>query len=126
MTSKDDLKEMVSKDDLKDMKEDLMKELTSFLSLNSQEEDKENKRIDGQSNMENIVKHLENKRIETQFNIESIVTQLENERIESPTPNHSLLQDSHHHGFNLGPRNYFIPKIDMRKFNVNDPMTWIF
>jgi hypothetical protein len=54
MARKDDLKEMARKDDLKEMAskkikymEDLMKELTSLLILNSppQEEDKENKRI---------------------------------------------------------------------------------
>jgi hypothetical protein len=27
--------------------------------------------------------------------------------------------------FNSRPRNYFITKIDMRKFDGNDPMTWI-
>jgi hypothetical protein len=77
------------------MKGDLMKEIKSLLILNSppQEEDKENKRIESQSHMENILTHLENKRIESQ------------------TLDHSSLQDPHHCGFNLGPRNYFIPKM---------------
>jgi hypothetical protein len=28
--------------------------------------------------------------------------------------------------FNAAPRNYFIPKINMRKFDGKDPITWIF
>ena len=38
----------------------------------------------------------------------------------------SLLQDPDFHGFNLAPRNYFIPKINMRMFDANYPLTWIF
>ena len=39
----------------------------------------------------------------------------------------SKVDDSQqHHGFNSGPRNYFIPKIYMRKFDGKDPIMWIF
>ena len=42
--------------------------------------------------------------------------------MESSKVNDSL----QHHGFNSGQRNYFIPKIDMRKLDGKDPITWIF
>ena len=32
----------------------------------------------------------------------------------------------HHHGFKSGPCNYFILKIDISKFDGNDPITQIF
>ena len=32
----------------------------------------------------------------------------------------------HIFGFNLAETNYFIPKIDMSKFDGNYPLTWIF
>ena len=38
----------------------------------------------------------------------------------------SLLQDLHFHGFNSTPRNYFVPKINMRMFDANYPLTMIF
>ena len=45
-----------------------------------------------------------------------------NQKLESLKCDDSL----HHHGFNSGTRNYFIPKIDLRKFDGNDPITGIF
>ena len=48
--------------------------------------------------------------------------QLESRKLESSKVDDSL----QHHGFNSGPRNYFIPKIDRRKFDDKDPITWIF
>ena len=39
---------------------------------------------------------------------------------------HSSLHIPHHHGFNLESRNYYFIKIDMKKFDGNDPITWIF
>jgi hypothetical protein len=59
------------------MREDLMKEIRSLLTLNCppQEEDKERNMVESQSHMEKISTHLENKRIESQ------------------TPDHSSLQD---------------------------------
>ena len=39
----------------------------------------------------------------------------------------SKVDDSpQHHGFTSGPRNYFIPNIDMKNFDGKDPITWIF
>ena len=54
--------------------------------------------------------------------MEKIEKQLESRNLESSKVDDSL----QHHGFNLGPRNHFIPKIDMRKFDGKDPITWIF
>jgi hypothetical protein len=51
---------------------------------------------------------------------------MENINIESQNHDYSSLQDPHHQGFNSTPRNYLIPKIDMRKFDGKDPITWIF
>ena len=51
---------------------------------------------------------------------------LEKVMFESLTYDISLLQDTHVHGFNPAPRNYFIPKINMRMCDANDPLTWIF
>ena len=47
---------------------------------------------------------------------------MENKRFEM----HKFDDSPHHHGFNSGPRNYSTPKIVMRNFDGNDPITWIF
>ena len=73
-----------------------------------------------QENYEN----KENNGVETQSHVGSVLSQLESTNTESQ--NHSSLQDPHHRGFNVAPRNYFIPKIDMRKFDGKDHITWIF
>ena len=57
-----------------------------------------------------------------QSRLEKIEKQLESKKLESSQVDDSL----QHHGFNSGPRNYFIPKIGMRKFDGKDPITWIF
>ena len=51
-----------------------------------------------------------------------------NWRIRDLSSRHSIIHHSiiYIMGFNFGPRNYFIPKIDMRKFDNKDPITWIF
>ena len=54
--------------------------------------------------------------------MENIEKQLKSRNLESSNINDSL----QHHRFNLGPRNYFIPKIDMQKFDKKDPITWLF
>jgi hypothetical protein len=66
----------------------------------------------------------ENNGVETQSHMGSILSQLESTNTEFQ--NYSSLQDPHHQGFKSAPRNYFIPKIDMRKFDGKDPITWIF
>ena len=72
--------------------------------LSTQEEDKEEKYDLFQSCMEKIEKTLESRKLDL-----------------------SKVDDSlQHHGFNSSPRNYFIPKIDMRKFYDKDPITCIF
>ena len=72
--------------------------------VSSQEEDKEKKDDLFQSRLEKIEKKLESRKLES-----------------------SKVDDSlQNHGFNSGPRNYFIPKIDMRKFYDKGPITWIF
>ena len=72
--------------------------------LSTQEEDKEEKDDVFQSRLEKFEKQLESKK-------------LESSKVDDP------LQ---HHGFNSGPRKYFIHIIDMAKFDVKGPMTWIF
>ena len=54
--------------------------------------------------------------------LEKMKKQLQSRKFE-PSKDDDSLQ---HHGFNSGPRNYFIPKIDLRKFDGKDPVTWIF
>ena len=105
MASKEDLKGMARKEYLKKLNE-LMKDIKhSFIpQVSTQEEYKEEKYDLFQSRLEKIEKQLENRKLES-----------------------SKVDDSlQHHGFNLGPRNYFIPKNDMRKFDGKDPITWIF
>jgi hypothetical protein len=51
---------------------------------------------------------------------------VENINIEFHNDDYSSLEYPHHEGFNSAPRNYLIPKIDMRKFDGKDPITWIF
>ena len=47
-------------------------------------------------------------------------------KFESLTYDLSSTQDPHFHGFNSTPRNYFIPNIDMIKFDGNYYVAWIF
>ena len=75
-----------------------------ILQLSTQEEDKEEQDHLFQSRVEKIEKKMESTKLES-----------------------SKVDDSlQHHGFNSGPRNYFIPNIDKRKFDGKDPITWIF
>ena len=79
--------------------------------------------------MEISVNHEHNERngVETQSHMGSILSQLESINIESQSHNQDvLLQDPHNQGFKSSPRNYYIPKKNMRKFDVNYPITWIF
>jgi hypothetical protein len=66
----------------------------------------------------------ENNGIETQSHVGSILSQSESTNTKSQK--HSSLQDPHHRGLNVTPRKYFIPKINMRKFDGKYPITWIF
>ena len=76
-----------------------------FIShLSAQEEDKEEKHDLFQSRLDKIEKKLESRK-------------LESSRVDDS------LQD---HGFNSSPRNYFLPKIDMRNFDGKDQISWIF
>ena len=72
--------------------------------LSTQEEDKEENHDLFQSCLEKIEKQSESRKLES-----------------------SKIDDSlQHNGFNSCPRNYFIPKNDMRKFDGKDPIMWIF
>lgn len=56
-----------------------------------------------------------------------VLSQLEITSFESKNYNHDFsIQDPHHQGFNLAQRNYYVLKTDTRKFDGNDPVTWIF
>ena len=96
---------MSSKEDLQYLKEFIKDIKYNFIpQLSTQEEDKEEKCDLFQSFLEKIEKQLESRKLES-----------------------SKVDDSlQHHGFNSGPRNYFIPNIDMWKFDGNDLITWIF
>ena len=105
MATKEDLKGMASKEDLQYLKEFIKDIKHNFIpQLYTLEEDKEEQDNLFQSSMEKIEKQLESRNLES-----------------------SKVDDSlQHHGFNWGPGNYFIPKIDMRTFDGKDPITWIF
>jgi len=61
-----------------------------------------------------------------QSHMENILTNAKNIKIESYNHDYSSLQGLHNLGYNLAQRNYFIPKIDMSKFDGKDLITWIF
>ena len=88
------------KKELKDMTNKLFEEIRCLLTRNipSWEEDKGNKVGESHSHTENFLTHLDTK-----------------------TLDQSSLQDIYHWGFNSRLRNHFIPKINMRKFDGNDP-----
>ena len=92
MATKEDLKGMTSKECLQALKDFINDIKHKFIhQLSTQEEDKEEKDDLFQSRMEKIEKQLESRKLES-----------------------SKVDDSlQHHGFNLGARSYFIPKIDM-------------
>ena len=69
---------------------------------------------------------IENKVVESQSLTGKVEEQLKINNFESLTYDISLAQDPHFHGFNSAPRNYFIPNIDMTKFDGNYQVTWIF
>jgi hypothetical protein len=80
----------------------------------------------GDIKMQGNHENKENNSVEPQSHMGNISTQLGSMNIESQNHDHSSFQDLHHRGFNSTPRNYLIPKIDMRKFDGKDPITWIF
>lgn len=91
--------------------EENLNEIRVFHSLNSSIEEDEDK---------------ENKNVESYSHIEKIETHLGKVMLKSLTYDISLLQDPQFHGFNSTSLNYFIPKINMRMFDANYPLTWIF
>ena len=68
----------------------------------------------------------ENKDVESLSLTGKVEAQLKIKKFESLTYDLSSAQDPHFHGFNLAPRNYFIPNIDMIKFDGNYHVAWIF
>ena len=68
---------------------------------------------------------IENKVVESQSLTGKVEEQLKINNFESLTYDISLAQDPHFHGFNSTPRNYFIPNIDMIKFDGNYHVAWI-
>jgi len=73
-------------------------------------------------NIENKDKNI----VEPQSHMGNILKKVEKMSMESKNHYYSSCKDPHHTGFNSTPRNYFIPKIDMRKFDGKYPITWIF
>jgi hypothetical protein len=80
----------------------------------------------GEIGMQGNHENRENKIVEPQSHMGNILTNVENINIESQNHDYSSLQDAYHQGFNFAPRNYLISNIDMRKFDGKDPITWIF
>ena len=68
----------------------------------------------------------ENKDVESLSLTRKVEVQLKINKFESLTYDLLVDQDPHFHGFNSTPRNYFIPNIDMIKFDGNYPVMWIF
>ena len=77
--------------------------------------------------LQNLRGNHENKNrngVDTQSQMKSILSQLKSTNIESHNHNQDfLIQDPHHHGFKSTTRNYYIPMINMRKFDGNDSIT---
>ena len=105
MYAKEDMKGINSKEYIQYLKEFIKDTKHKFIpQLSTQEEDKEEQDDLFQSCLEKIEKQLESRNLES-----------------------SKVDDSlQHHGFNSGPRNYFIQNIDMRNLYGKDPITWIF
>ena len=110
-----------------------MNEMHKYMSPNKEEIQKSMKTLETillqripNMDMEIQGNHENNKNngVEIQSHMRSILSQQGSTNIEFQ--NHSLLQDRHHQSLNATPRNYFIPKIDTRKFDGKDPITWIF
>jgi hypothetical protein len=76
--------------------------------------------------MQEIHENKENKVNDTQSHLGGILSLLESTNYESQNHDHSLHQDPHYQGFKLTRRNYFILKIDMRKFDGKYCITGIF
>ena len=68
----------------------------------------------------------ENKDVESQSLTGKVEAQLKIKKLESLTYDISSIEYPHFHGFNSTPRNYFIPKINMIKFDGNYHVVWIF
>ena len=68
----------------------------------------------------------ENKDVESLSLTGKVEAQLKIKKFESLKYDLSSAKDPHFHGFNSAPRNYFIPNIDMIKFDGNYQVTWIF
>ena len=68
----------------------------------------------------------ENKDVDSLSLTRKVEAQLKINKFESLTYYLSSAHDPHFHGFNLGRRNYFIPNIDMIKFDGNYHVAWIF
>ena len=64
--------------------------------------------------------------VEGDIKMQEIHENVKEINIESQNHDHSSLQGIHHGGFDMAPRNYLIPNIDMRKFDGKDPIVWIF
>ena len=67
----------------------------------------------------------ENKDVESLSLTGKVEAQLKIKKFESLTYDLSADQDPHFHGFNSKPMNYFIPNIDMIKFDDNYVVKWI-
>jgi hypothetical protein len=116
-------------DVVENMMDENRKDMEKNMDENRKEMEKnmENKMLELKIFMYYVILHALDERllirdIKMQCNRENI----EEINIESQNHDYSLLQDPHHQGFKLASRNYFIPKIDMRKFDGKDPITCIF
>jgi hypothetical protein len=72
------------------------------------------------------IENKDNNIVEPQLHMGNILKNVENMSMDSHNHDYSSLKGPYHRGFNSTPRNYFIPKIDTRKFDGKNPITWIF
>ena len=94
MASKEDLKNITSKDDFKKLKSEILNEIKHFSNLCPCKENKDNNIDLSQPHIDKIEKHMENNMFES-----------------------LIIDNPHNHGFNSGPRNYFIHNSELRKFD---------
>ena len=114
--------------EMESMKEEFQKELNALkYDIHSMREEILNEiRVRHTCNLFTQEEVNENKDVESLSLTGKVEAQLKIKKFESLTYDLSADQDLHFHGFNSTPRNYFIPNIDMIKFDGNYPVTWIF
>jgi hypothetical protein len=94
--------------------------------MDDMEKHMEKEMLDLQNSMSSMILHaLDESLPKGEIKLQGNHENAEEINIESYNHDYSSLQDPHHQSFNAAPRNYFIPNIDMRKFDGKYLITWI-